>query len=107
MKGAAELLNKQNLCTREKPARSVFYEMCQSGGPRVINIKKIPSLMLKVFSTQADEYGVTVEDKFDKYYSSDLNLDYSLMSDEDFSNFLNVLDVSSQDEYRHIMCKIL
>jgi hypothetical protein len=51
--------------------------------------------MLKVFSTQADEYGVTVEDKFDKYYSSDLNLDYSLMSDEDFSNFLNVLDVSS------------
>ena len=28
MKGAAELLNKQNLCTREKPARSVFYEMC-------------------------------------------------------------------------------
>ena len=109
IKGAAELLNKQDLCTREKPARSVFYEMskCDCCRPRVMNMKKIPSLILKVFSTQADEYGKTVEDKFDKYYSSDLNLDYSLMSDEDFRNFLNVLDVSSKDEYRHIMCKIL
>ena len=52
MKGAAELLNKQDLCTREKPARAAFLKMSKTKGrPKYINIKKMPALILKVFAT--------------------------------------------------------
>jgi len=52
LNGAAELLNKQDLCTREKPGRSAFYELTECEcRPRCIKMKKVPRLIMKVFGT--------------------------------------------------------
>lgn len=51
----AELLNKQDLCTREKPARQEFLKMCSrkttGSNQRVLSIKKMPQLLWNVFNT--------------------------------------------------------
>ena len=98
MEGAAELLNKQDLCTRDKPHITAFYEKsdCKSR-PGYLYIKKMPQLIFQVFSTQADEKRLTVEQAFSKYYCGDL------MSDQELENFLDILDVSSEQQYRFIM----
>jgi len=102
MEGAAELLNKQDLCTREKPQRAAFYEKTDcTCRPRCLNIKKMPQLIFQVFSTQADERRLTVEQAFSKYYCGDL------MSDQELENLIDILDVSSEQQYRFIMYKIL
>ena len=51
MEGAAELLNKQDLCTREKPQKTAFFEKTDKSSPRSLNIKKMPQLIFQVFST--------------------------------------------------------
>ena len=85
----AELLNKQDLCTREKPAKQEFLKMCVrkcSGcNQRVLSLKKMPTLLWNVFNTQADELRIEADTAFNKYYSS-------LLSNDVLINLLDNLD---------------
>ena len=82
----AELLNKQDLCTREKPAKQEFLKMCTTrNGQKVLSLKKMPTLLWNVFNTQADELRIEADTAFNKYYSS-------MLSDQVLINLLDNLD---------------
>ena len=82
VKWTAELLNKQDLCTREKPAEKLFQKRsaraCKITGENIMSIKKMPELLWDVFNTQADESRIEADSAFIKYFSPLLGEDVLL-----------------------------
>jgi hypothetical protein len=85
---AAEVLNKQDLCPRDNPAKYAFIksvkdEKCTCR-QQVVSIKKIPKLIFSCFNTQADECRIALDDLFIKYYTPQMTADI-------FNDLMNIV----------------